>query len=129
MDYANIVFAVVKPPGRIIEFRQFQNKSQHQQFVREVIERGLCLYYAPATKRGNTHYATQPWILDESTIPQITPERKRAIDNKKPIAVPDSPAGFPCPYCKAVPSSNAGRTLHVKSKHSDKLAEFKKLKK
>jgi hypothetical protein len=36
----------------------------------------------------------------------------------------NDPTKYPCPFCDACPTSSPGRTLHVKSKHPDRLKEY-----
>jgi hypothetical protein len=76
-------------------------------------EAGHCLYYAKTIRVNGRLQAEQPWRLDWDSKPEPKPEKKET----DPLQ---------CPFCGKQTSSASGRTLHVKSNHSDRLGEYKK---
>jgi hypothetical protein len=60
--------------------------------------------------------ATVPTVNDDDEDDVVARLRESSND----------PSKYPCPFCSACPTSSPGRTLHVKSKHPDRLKEYLK---
>lgn len=131
INYKQTAFVLIKPPSRVISYHLIKSTIEHQNLIDKAIEFGYCLYNAPITKINGKYVATQPWYLDESTLPilashlegnstSITPIKKQ----ESPIS--EKPDGLYCPFCQKLISSTAGRTLHVKSHHPDQTQEYHK---
>lgn len=130
MDYKKIVFSFVKPPSKLVSFKQIKNRTEHEEILLEAKNRGLLLYYALADNRDGKCFAKQPWQLDtESVVEQALPSvvsssiDKPHVPDKLPLDVSD---GLVCPICDKKMNSTQGRTLHVKSKHPEKFDEYLK---
>jgi hypothetical protein len=122
IDYKNMAFVLIKPPARVISTHIIKNKKAHTELLDRAKEKGYCLYYAPVTRKDGRHVAKMPWILDRDSLnhqPKSEPEPK-----SEPVQ--DKPNALYCPYCDAEIKSTPGRTLHVKSKHPEKIEEYQK---
>lgn len=123
INYKNTGFALIKPPSRVISYHIIKNISEHDKLVEQAINSGYCLYHAPITKADGKYLATQPWSLDERTIPQITEEQP--IDQEeptqpKPVKTQKETKEEPtdelrCPHCGKKCNSKSGLTLHIKT--------------
>ena len=70
-------------------------------------------------------------MSNESESPVTTPETPCAETPCTETPCTETPhvaKSYKCPYCDTVTSSTPGRTLHVKSRHPDKLEEYKSTK-
>lgn len=134
LPYDQIAFLLVKPPSRVISSHQIKNRKQHSELIAKAKEKKYVVYYADVKKRDGKLHAVQPWIVDFESVdnlyaPVEEPTKAKAKPKTKPDAkeVEDSDE-IRCPFCNKKMNSTPGRTLHVKSKHPDKLAEYKKMK-
>ena len=127
VNYKHTAFVLIKPPSRVISYHLIKTTAEHQQLIDKAIESGQCLYSAPITKKNGKYVATQPWQLETDTIPsEILQPIKNDVE-QKPVPethVQDEPDGLYCPFCKKTMASTSGRTLHVKSSHSEQLQEY-----
>jgi len=121
VNYKQTAFVLIKPPSKIISYHLIKSEAKHKDLINKAIEAGYCLYNAPITKTNSKYVATQPWYLDEETIPNI-----EAVKVVEETPITDKPDGLYCPFCDKSVSSTAGRTLHVKSNHPDKIEEYQK---
>jgi len=150
INYDESVFALVKPPGKIINVKRLVNEAAHSELLHEALSKELLLYYTIVD--GET--VKQPWILDWASVPnsqskkpkldvqpkapvkrpppQLSPVPPRVIkDGPLPvleIPEPDIISNMPsydCPYCEKTLSSTSGRTLHVKNKHPDEYENYR----
>lgn len=122
IDYKKIAFVLIKPPSRVIGYHLIKSAAEHQTLIEKAITSGHCLYSAPITKSNGKYIATQPWQLDENTLP-IT---KAVVEEIVEEPVQPEPDGLYCPFCDKPMSSTPGRTLHVKSIHPEQLEEYHK---
>lgn len=138
--YDELAFVLVKPPSRVISTHKVTNRSEHVDLIKMAQKRGLFLYYATVEQRENKYYAKQPWIVDwesvpEDGVPKVQPKRTAPPPpDPEPDEEPESDDsvettddGLSCPFCGKTMSSTPGRTLHVKSKHPDKLEEYRQM--
>ena len=121
INFNRTAFILVKPPSRIISYHKLKNDAGYQELIVRAADSGYCLYSAPMVKKNGRYLATQPWQLDTDTIPV-----NLHIDEVE--SIPEQPKSdqLCCPFCDKQVASTAGRTLHVKSSHSDRLEEYKK---
>ncbi len=117
MDFVELVFAFVKPPSRIISYHRPTNCREHQELIQQAREKGVLLYYAKAKKQGIKYVTSEPWKLEYETLEASKPKPKPK-SKSKPESRPDD---LSCPYCDKIFRSKPGRTLHIKSKHADKI--------
>lgn len=115
-DYKSLVFALVKPPAKITQVRRLKNKSEHAVLLKDAAAKNLLVYYAEAVIKEGREYAKQPWRLDTDTVSNVTV-------SEQPQEQVES-VGLQCPFCHKKMSSTSGITLHVKSKHPDRLGEY-----
>lgn len=128
--YSKTAFLLVEPPSRVISAHQAKNRQDHKALIAKANVKGLYLYYADVKCRDGKYYAVKPWIVDWETVPEHPEEiAKREAQQEKKKAkeatkeVPETPEqdSLTCPYCSKRMSSTSGLTLHIKSKHPDKL--------
>ena len=120
INFNRTAFILVKPPSRIVSHHKIKTYAEHEELVAKAVDSGYCLYSAPMTKKNGKYIATQPWLLDVTTIPQNLHVEEEQI--------PDKPKSdqLCCPFCDKPMNSTSGRTLHVKSNHGERLEEYKK---
>lgn len=133
MNYQKSAFVLVRPPSKIVSTRKIKTQAQHGKLLAEAKDKGLLLYHATVVKREGREFAKQPWVLDHASVPAggpILPMRCKIdseVDEDAAQEQAEQPkAGLFCPYCQESMKSGSGRTLHVKSKHPTKFAEYKK---
>jgi|CXWL01.1.fsa_nt_gi hypothetical protein len=114
-DYKSLVFALVKPPAKITQARRLKNKAEYAALLNEATTKNLLVYYAEALVKDGREYAKQPWRLDSDSMPNVNVVEQPQEQTE--------PVGLKCPFCGKKMSSTSGITLHVKSKHPDKLDE------
>ena len=126
IDLKHTAFIVVKPPSRIISQHKLKTDTEYAELVGKAREVGHCLYSAPMMKRDGKYYATQPWQLHPDTIPQESRAEVTEVVEVAQVPGQTQPDQLCCPFCNKLISSTAGRTLHVKSNHPDKIEEYHK---
>jgi hypothetical protein len=114
--YKKTAFVLLKAPSRIISIHLPKNKREHAKLLERAKQSGYYLYYAPAEPRDGKYVAQQPWQLDWDSIP----EEPEPEEEQEPIDE------LVCPFCGKKVNSTPGRTLHVKSRHPEKLEAYKK---
>lgn len=114
--YSEVAFMLVRPPKKkVVSTHQIRNKSEHTKLVEDAKAKGLYVYYADVVKRNGKYFVGRPWIIDWDSMPT-----ENEVSEKKSSALE-------CPFCNKTMSSTPGRTLHVKSKHPDRLDEYKRM--
>jgi hypothetical protein len=148
VDYSGIAFLIVKPPSRVVSTHRVRNKTEHKQLLEKAFKKQCFLYMASVEHRDGKYYAVQPWVIDWDSVnalyetdgtPKVEfkdkpkPVKKKLSKKERDAGVaaankPSKPekTGLYCPYCDHKINSTPGRTLHVKSKHPDKLEEYQK---
>jgi hypothetical protein len=106
-----IIYALVKPPSKIICVCKEKDCSK-EELIQTCSEKGLLLYQSHLLSENNP---AQPWSLVWDSVGLKKPDKQQVR------AVVEEPAdsGLFCPYCNKKFSSESGRTLHIKAKHSD----------
>ena len=118
INFNRTAFILVKPPSRIVSHHKIKTYAEHDDLIVKAVESGYCLYSAHMVKKNGKYIATQPWQLDLDTIPQNIKE--------EPVPEPPKSDQLCCPFCDKPMNSTSGRTLHVKSNHSERLEEYQK---
>lgn len=68
---------------------------------------------------------SSPLLVDFETVPDVAYSvQEEQKNNPDPLKWG---GGLSCPFCACSVSSTAGRTLHVKAHHNDRLAEYTSL--
>lgn len=116
MDTKKTVFALVKPPSKIISVHLPKNSKDRKGLLDRAKESGYLLYSAQAESRNGKYIVQQPWILDLESIP---------VPKQEQVQIEESD-GLSCPFCGKKVTSTPGRTLHVKGCHPDKFDEYRK---
>lgn len=110
-----------------------KNKDQYAQLISEAKSKKLYLASTEFVKRDNKFYQST-LIIDWNSIPdkdnmkEYKPTKIQSsydrshIENSKLAKKPESTSEkLLCPYCNKTMTSTSGRTLHIKSKHPEKL--------
>ena len=139
INYEKSIFVLIKPPSKVISKHECKNLKEHNELREKADEQNLVIYYTEIIIDDGKRVAKQPWILDEKTLKPMTPIVEK--DKPEKIQKPEKESGLQksepqksepiynfdplkCPYCKQKFTSTPGRTLHVKSKHPEKLEEY-----
>lgn len=126
--YSKVVFVMVEPPSRVISTHKANDRKEHDDLISKAKQKGLYLYRADVIHRDGKQYAAQPWLIDRDTIvqkpiPRSVPKPESDVPAQKDQPVQDQPepSEFVCKYCSKSMSSSSGLTLHIKSRHPEKL--------
>jgi|2_EtaG_2_1085320.scaffolds.fasta_scaffold00215_38 hypothetical protein len=131
IDYASIALLLVKPPSRVLSSHRIKNKAEHTKLLEIAFKKQCLIYFASVAHRDGKYYAAQPWILDLDSINALceiddTPKVEIKKEERGKKAEDIAPLTLYCPYCDHPINSTPGRTLHIKSRHPDKLEDYKK---
>lgn len=130
VDYSCTVFLECPPYSGSNPIKQHRcnDKAAHTELVDAVKKRKNYLYYGRVANEGGKFVVRPPFIIDWDTVPEHPEEVKRQEEVKiKPVDPKKWDRGLSCPFCKTVVSSTPGRTLHVKSQHQERFAEYQSL--
>jgi len=117
-EYDKLVYIFVKPhePHRPAmgdkSFCRAKGRADVLRLINMALEKNLHLYYTTPVQREGKWYAPFPWIIEWDSVPD---------------QVGNNSSRMACPFCKQPMSSGSGRTLHVKTKHPDRLQEYEEL--
>lgn len=123
---------LTKPYSRIPLYGYaYTNQSEYLQIVKEARAKSLYLYKCggrTSSYNGNI-YSQLPWIIEWDTVPEPGQAPKIPDQQIECNTNIDQPIelGMFCPFCRIPVSSKPGRTLHVKSKHPDRMNEYEQL--
>ena len=122
IDYSSTVLLVIKPPSRVVSSHRVKDKSEHQKILKLAFEKQHLVYSASVEHRDGKYYAIQPWVVDWDSVNALyeTNGSSKVKEDSKPAK-----NVLFCPYCDHKINSKPGRTLHVKSKHQEKLEEYR----
>jgi uncharacterized protein YbaR (Trm112 family) len=121
LTYDQIVFLLVKPPGRAVSSHQIKSRKDHVALLEKAKEKKYVVYYADVERHGGKFFAVQPWILDTESVGSL---RDLAKEESEPVEELENEAEIHCPFCNKKMSSTQGRTLHVKAKHPQRYEEY-----
>lgn len=129
VDYDNVAFLMINPkaPSKVISTHQVRNRGDHQKLLQTAFKKRCVLYYASVEKKDGKHYAVEPWLVDFDSVDALYDEKgkpKVKLGSKSSKPEKTGKGGLFCPYCDHTINSTPGRTLHVKSKHPDKIEEY-----
>jgi len=140
IDYSSIALLIVKPPSRVVSTHRVRNRKEHKEILDKAFEKQCFVYFATVEHRDGKYYAIQPWVIDWDSVdalynedgtpkveftdkPEPVKKKLTKADRDKKVTEANKPSLF-CPYCDHSINSTPGRTLHVKSKHPEKLEEY-----
>lgn len=118
-DYSKIAFLEKTPSGMLVRLHRIKDRPEHTNLLGEVRKNNNYLWYADVKLIDGKHYAMEPHVVDWDSVPDQV-ESKTSKPTKGHI-------GLRCPFCNHSVSSTPGRTLHVKHKHPELLADYYKL--
>ena len=124
--YNRIAFTLSKPasgcPGVVVSTHIVKNKEEHAKLIDDAIARGLYLWHGNVEEWDGRYYIKHPLFVNWSTVDKF--EESKANKAVKTKEITQKRGEFDCPYCNKKLNSSSGRTLHVKSSHSDRLEEY-----
>jgi len=134
INYEKTAFVLIKPPSKVVSTHKINNRHEHIKLIETAKHNELLLYYSHVIKKGNKYYTDQPLIVDEESAKNYIDMFSDNTEKEDSVEVQPSVQVAPpiteerslvCPFCNKKMSSTPGRTLHIKSKHPDKLDEYK----
>lgn len=125
--YTKVAFLMVEYPLRVVSTHQVKNRKEHKELIAKAKTKGLYLYYADVKCVDGKYYAVRPWVVDWETMPDHPDDvAKRELQQTEEKEL-EAPTSLICPYCSKQMSSTSGLTLHIKSKHLDKLDRYQSI--
>lgn len=146
IDYRNMVLLILRhhpspSRGSLVSMHRVRDRKGHQKILSKAFKKRCVVYYARVLEdeESGKQVVSYPWVADLESFdalfemdgtPKVSMPERRKVLKKKPIT--DKPSetidkdGIYCPFCTHSVSSTPGRTLHVKSKHPERLEEYKK---
>lgn len=130
-NYADIVFMMIEPPARIISVHKIEDDKGYKDLLSLAKLKRLLIYNAKVVIKDGKTYASQPWIVDDNTIANVTnrpkevstkespPEIRSAVAEDRLEVSPPTTDTHVCGVCGKKMSSASGLTLHMKSRHTD----------
>jgi hypothetical protein len=122
--------------GDVVSIHRAKDRAEHQQILNKAFRKRCVVYYARVEEVEGKHYAIHPWVADLESFdalykpdgtPKVKMEKRKCVRkkiNKTEVREPRQANGLFCPFCSHRINSTPGRTLHVKSKHPEKLGEY-----